>query len=177
MMFGSTSIRRCGPRNDNQPLHLINLMASYSLKNALIGATLVVLGSAALAADVGVSISIGQPGFYGRIVLGDAPPPRVIYTAPVIIQRREVMRSPIYLRVPPGHEKNWGKYCGKYKACGQPVYFVQNDWYERDYAPRYRTEQRDYRDRDERSYRDDDQRGNRGHGKDKHRRNKGHDHD
>ena len=149
----------------------------HSLTHLLIGATLAVAGNAAWAADVGISVSIGQPGFYGRIVLGDVPPPRVIYTAPVVIQRREVMRSPIYLRVPVGHEKNWGKYCGKYQACGQPVYFVQNDWYQQEYAPRYRAEHRDYRERDERAYRDDNARGNHGHGKDKYRHNKGRNHD
>jgi hypothetical protein len=155
----------------------MNLMTSHFLKSLFIGATLIVIGSAAMATDVGVTVTIGQPGFYGRIVLGDAPLPRVIYTAPVIIQRREVMRSPIYLRVPPGHEKKWSKHCRKYNACGQPVYFVQNDWYQQEYAPRYRTEHRDYREREEHDYRDDDHRGNSGHGKDKHRKNKGHDHD
>jgi hypothetical protein len=41
--------------------------------------------------------------------------------------------------VPPGHQKNWGKYCGQYQACGQPVYFVQESWvrerYEREGHP------------------------------------------
>jgi hypothetical protein len=36
----------------------------------------------ALAADVGVSISIGQPGFYGQIDIGDYPQPRVLYAQP-----------------------------------------------------------------------------------------------
>ncbi len=133
------------------------------------------MAGAAFAADVGVSVTIGEPGFYGRIVLGNVPPPRVIYSAPVIIQQRAVVveRSPIYLRVPYGHEKNWSKHCRKYNACGQPVYFVQNDWYQQEYAPRYRTEQRSYRDRDDH----DDERGNKGHGKDKHRKNKDKGHD
>jgi hypothetical protein len=148
-------------------------MTSHLLKNLFIGATLAVTASAALAADVGVSVTIGEPGFYGRIVLGNVPSPRVIYAEPVIIRQRTVVGPPIYLRVPYGHEKKWSKHCSKYNACGQPVYFVQNDWYEREYAPRYRTEQRDYRDRDDH----DDERGNQGHGKDKHRKNKGHGHD
>ena len=37
--------------------------------------------------------------------------------------------QPIYLRVPPGHRKNWRKHCRRYGACGQPVYFVQERWY------------------------------------------------
>lgn len=43
------------------------------------------------------------------------------------------MRQPIYLHVPPGHAKNWRSYCGRYDACGQPVYFVRS-WYQRYYA-------------------------------------------
>jgi hypothetical protein len=42
------------------------------------------------------------------------------------------------MRVPPGHARNWKKHCGAYSACGQPVYFVHNDWYNDVYAPHYR---------------------------------------
>jgi hypothetical protein len=92
----------------------------------------------ALATDVGVSINVSQPGFYGRIDVGRVPGPMVIYPQPIIIEQRPVavIRQPIYLRVPPGHEKNWGKYCNRYGACGQPVYFVQDNWYRDVYAPR-----------------------------------------
>lgn len=43
----------------------------------------------ALAADVDVSVTIGQPGFYGRIDIGDYPypQPRVIYSQPRIVER------------------------------------------------------------------------------------------
>jgi hypothetical protein len=146
------------------------------MKQLLLGATIALLAGGAFATDVGVAVTIGEPGFYGRIVLGNVPPPRVIYAEPVIIRRPvRVVGQPIYLRVPYGHEKSWSKHCRKYTACGQQVYFVQNDWYEQDYAPRYRTEHRD--NRDDRDYRDDDQGGKRGHGHDKHRKNKGHGHD
>ena len=81
----------------------------------------------ALAADVGVSVEVGEPGFYGRIEIGTFPRPQVIYPQPVIIHPVPVgvVREPIYLRVPPGHAKHWRKHCGKYNACAQPVYFVQ----------------------------------------------------
>lgn len=97
------------------------------------------LHGVASAADVGVSVNISQPGFYGRIDIGRVPQPVVIYPQPVIIEQRPVtiVREPIYLRVPPGHEKNWGKHCHRYNACGQPVYFVQDNWYRDVYAPRY----------------------------------------
>jgi hypothetical protein len=92
------------------------------------------------AQDVGVSINIGQPGFYGRIDIGNVPPPVVMYPQPVIIQPAPVavVRQPIYLHVPPGHAKNWSKHCYRYSACNQPVYFVQDNWYQQVYVPQYR---------------------------------------
>ncbi|MGB7737650.1 MAG: hypothetical protein WBM03_00935 [Steroidobacteraceae bacterium] len=93
----------------------------------------------AFGTDVSASIGISQPGFYGQINIGDFPRPAVIYAQPVWVQRppRVVQVQPIYLRVPPGHEKHWSKHCGKYGACGQPVYFVREDWYQTQYVPRY----------------------------------------
>lgn len=154
-------------------------MSPHSLKNLAIGATLAVIGSAAMATHVGVAVTLGEPGFYGRIVLGNVPPPRVIYSAPVVIdpQPMTVVRTPIYLRVPYGHEKHWDKHCRQYNACGQPVYFVQNDWYQQEYAPRYRTEHRDDRDDHERSDDDDRRRTSRDHGHDRRRKDREHGHD
>jgi hypothetical protein len=86
---------------------------------------------AAIAADLGMSINIGEPGFYGQLDIGDFPQPQVIYSKPVLIERAPGYgsRRPIYLHVPPGHEKHWSKYCGQYDACGQPAYFVRDGWY------------------------------------------------
>lgn len=89
------------------------------------------------AADVGVSVSIGEPGFYGRLELGDYPPPQVLYRQPVLIERGAARRAPIYLHVPPGHVKNWRKHCRAYNACDERVFFVRNNWYNREYVPRY----------------------------------------
>lgn len=100
-----------------------------------------IAGLPARAQDVGVSISIGQPGFYGRIDIGDYPRPRIIYRDPVIIDRRVFIDEPYYVRVPPGHRKNWKRYCGRYDACGRPVYFVDNAWYQNVYVPQYRQRQ------------------------------------
>lgn len=135
------------------------------MKRFLIGAALAALAGSAIAADVGVSVSIGQPGFYGHIDLGNVPQPQLIYAQPVIIQPVPVgvIRQPVYLRVPPGHEKNWGKHCRKYNACGQPVYFVQENWYNNVYAPRYRDEHDDH----------DDDHGNKGKGNGKEKKHKG----
>jgi hypothetical protein len=88
--------------------------------------------------SVGVSISVHQPGVYGRIELGNLPPPRVIYAQPVVIVQSPMaqFRRPIYLYVPPGHQKDWSKHCSRYNACGQPVYFVQEDWIQERYDAR-----------------------------------------
>lgn len=115
-------------------------------------------GSTAQAADVGVSVSIGQPGFYGRLDIGGFPPPVLLYPEPVMIQPVPYGRPPIYLRVPPGHAKHWNKYCYRYRACGERVFFVRDEWYEREYAPRYREEHYGHRDYDRRDYRDDHRR-------------------
>ena len=122
----------------------------------------------AQAADVGVSVSVGQPGFYGHIDIGDFPAPAVIYRQPRIIQRVEVEQAPLYLRVPPGHYRHWNKHCAKYHACGRPVYFVRDSWYDNVYVPQYRQRHRDEHrgDRYEgrREGRNDDGGNGRGHG-------------
>jgi len=79
------------------------------------------------AADVGVSVQISQPGVYGRIDIGRYPQPQVVVQQPVIVAQPRVVVAqpqPVYMWVPPGHQKNWRKHCGRYNACGVPVYFV-----------------------------------------------------
>lgn len=132
------------------------------MKRFLIAASVVAatLSIPALAADVGVSVSIGQPGFYGRIDIGDYPypQPQVIYRQPRVIERVYIDREPIYMRVPLSHARNWRNYCHQYSACGERVYFVQDNWYNHEYAPRYQEQHRDRQD-----YRRED-RGNGNHG-------------
>lgn len=101
--------------------------------------TLALLGVAlgAKAADVNVSVSVGHPGFYGHIDIGDYPRPTLLFAKPVLIHRVAVAPAPIYLHVPPGHAKDWGKHCGRYNACGRSVYFVDERWYNNVYVPRY----------------------------------------
>ena len=113
------------------------------LRSLLLGAALVaaaVVSATPALAQTNVSINIGQPGFYGRIDLGDFSQRPVVYTQqPVIVREvRHVRAEPIYLRVPPGHRKSWSRYCGRYDACGRPVMFVRDDWYTNTYAPHYR---------------------------------------
>lgn len=122
--------------------------------------TVVAISAPAWSANVGVSINIGQPGFYGQLDIGDIAPPPVIYERPVIVQRapRGVLLAPLYLRVPPGHARNWRHYCSRYNACGRPVYFVKDDWYNNEYAPRYREEHDPGRREEHREDRRDDRR-------------------
>ena len=131
------------------------------MKTLILAAALLSAATAAVA-QVGVSVTVGQPGFYGRLDIGDYPAPQLIYAQPVIVQRPQYYTGhPIYLRVPPGHAKNWSKHCRKYNACNQEVYFVQDSWYNNQYVPRYRQQhgdhgRPDYRDRDRHDDRRDD---------------------
>jgi hypothetical protein len=115
------------------------------------------------AADVGVSIGISQPGVYGRVDIGRFPQPELIATRPVVIGR-PVIREPVYMWVPPAHRANWGRYCGQYRACGAPVYFVRDNWYGEHVRPygrggeHWREEQRHDRRDDRRDDRQDGRR-------------------
>ena len=117
------------------------------------------------------------PGVYGRINIGNAPPPPLLYAQPVVIQPPAVVvpRSPIYMYVPPGHAKNWSKHCARYNACAQPVYFEKEPprAYPYPQGPKVHREERHWDDRDHRGGRNDHGRGrggpdrdhDRGHGK------------
>jgi hypothetical protein len=142
----------------------LNLMCGFGL----------LIASSAQAADVGVSINIGQPGFYGHIDIGNVPQPRLIYERPILIETSRQSVAPVYLRVSPGHEKNWRKHCKHYNACGQNVYFVRDDWYRDVYVPHYQEHYREQsRGRD-----DHDRDEGRGHGEGKgHGKGKGKGHD
>jgi hypothetical protein len=109
------------------------------MKTILFTAALAAIATPAVAGDVGVSININQPGLFGQINIGNVPqPPPLIYAQPMVIQEdRSYVDGPIYLHVPPGHEKHWAKHCAEYNACRRPVYFVRDDWYNNEYVPRY----------------------------------------
>ena len=131
------------------------------MKKIVLALSITLLAGAAQATDVGVSVQVGQPGFYGRIDIGNVAPPPVVLAEPVWVQRRPVNVAPVYMRIPPGHQKNWSKHCAKYNACGTPVYFVKEDWYQQRYS---QPQQQNY-----------DQGDDRGKGKDK-GHGKGHGH-
>lgn len=93
---------------------------------------LALTGAAVHAADFGVSIQISEPGVYGRIDIGRFPQPRVVAEQPVIIIKPKARPpvTPVYLWVPPGHRNNWERHCGRYQACGVPVLFIDDRWYQ-----------------------------------------------
>ncbi|MEO6362869.1 MAG: hypothetical protein ABIO71_06545 [Caldimonas sp.] len=141
----------------------------------IILALAVLAGSAGSAlAQTSVSIGINQPGVYGRINIGDVPRPALYLPEPVLIAppRVVVQQQPVYLYVPPAHQQNWRTYCGRYRACGQPVYFVRDEWvrerYEHEHPGWNRGQHRGWDKQDDHG-KDHD----RGHGKDKHK-DKGH---
>lgn len=102
------------------------------MKNKLLALALAgfMVAPVVAAPDIGVSIGIHQPGVYGRVNIGSMPPPPLVYAQPVLVAppRVAMQRQPTYLYVPPGHQRDWRKHCGRYNACGQPVYFVQERW-------------------------------------------------
>jgi len=102
-----------------------------------------VLACAAGAAIAQVSVDAtisGEvvPGVYGHVVIGNRPPPPVVYAQPVVVQPAPVVvgappMEPVYLHVPPGHAKHWRQHCHEYHACDRPVYFVKSAEYEPGY--------------------------------------------
>ena len=105
-------------------------------------AAAVLCSSAALPAlAANVSISVHQPGVYGRITLGSpvpqagwvAPQPVVVLPPTVVVEH-----EPIYLYVPTAHSTNWPRYCGRYSACSQPVVFVRDSWVRERHTAYYR---------------------------------------
>ena len=135
-------------------------------------------GNATAATNVGVSVSVNQPGFYGRFDIGDQAPV-LVYPQPIIVQQSPygAQQRPIYMYVPPGHAQQWARYCGRYSACGQPVFFLrerpgrghdhgryERDDHRNDHRHDHRSERRDERH----DWRNDDRRGDdrgRGHGR------------
>lgn len=107
---------------------------------ALLGA-MPLLGGAA---DVDVRVILSgevAPGVYGRVDFGTASPPPLLYANPVVIAPLPgPPAKAVYLHVPPGHAKNWGKHCQRYNACGRPVYFVKSAEYESGYKAKGKKE-------------------------------------
>jgi len=101
---------------------------------------LLILAAAAVlpaqaATQIGISIGINAPGQYGRVDINNYPQAVLTTQQPVIYAPSPVAfyQRPIYLYVPVVQQANWGRYCNNYRACGQPVHFVREDWVRDEY--------------------------------------------
>jgi uncharacterized protein YcfJ len=115
-------------------------MEELAMKRYLCAIAALTMSGPTIASEVGVSVNVAQPGFYGRVEIGNLPAPQLVYAQPIVVEPPpgRVSSPPIYLHVPHGHAKNWYKHCARYNACGQPVYFVQENWYNNVYVARNR---------------------------------------
>ncbi len=87
------------------------------------------------------AVILGEPGYYGVIQIGQAPPPQLFSPQPVWVMPGPVGMAPpppLYLRVPPRIRNHWPRFCAQYQACGRPVYFVRDAWYQRVFVPYFR---------------------------------------
>lgn len=119
--------------NKSSSTHPIVRATMCSLVLAAAGLAGLLISPASQAADVGVSISVSQPGVYGRIDIGRFPQPELVVAQPVVVRQPRMVAAqpvqPVYLWVPPGHQRHWSRHCYRYNACGVPVYFVKESWY------------------------------------------------
>lgn len=116
-------------------LRIFERVLTMMIRTFLAAATMSLASLHAAAGEPTVQVSVGgqiSPGVYGRVDFGNAPPPPVVYSQPVVIVRQPqpVVVQPVYLHVPPGHAKNWSRHCHRYDACARPVYFVKSAEYE-----------------------------------------------
>lgn len=72
-----------------------------SMKRILSAALLAAAAQGAMATDVGVSIGIGDPNFYGRIDIGNFPRPVLMYPNPVVIRPAPYAAAPSTCACPP----------------------------------------------------------------------------
>jgi hypothetical protein len=128
---------------------------------AILALTGAIMMPAHAGTNIGVSIGINAPGQYGRIDINNYPQPRLVHVQPIIYAPSPVAvyQRPIYLYVPQQHQANWGRYCSSYRACGQPVYFVQEDWVHGEYRREHDNRNGRKKSKDKRGH------GNRGNGR------------
>ena len=151
---------------------------------ALPVAALVIAFATPAKAQTYMNMTIGgafAPGVYGQIAIGDNMPPPLMNVQPVIVGRPVYGAPVMYLHVAPDEYRHWGRYCGRYNACGRPVNVVRVDERNRWWAHEeghdnryYRQPQYRHEDRGDHGDRGDNRRsereGNRHDNRDEHRR-------
>ena len=69
------------------------------MKTILAAIALTAFAFPVFAADVGVSLSVGQPGVYGQIDIGNTPRPQLVYSRPVMMAPARLAVAPALPRV------------------------------------------------------------------------------
>ena len=92
-------------------------------------AAMALLSGAAGATDVGVSVSVSQPGVYGRVDIGRFPQPQIVVAQPVIIRaaagrRRAAGAAGVPVRAA-GPSEELGQALPSLWRLRSPVYFVR----------------------------------------------------
>lgn len=112
---------------------------SHAIGKAAAAGLALLLGAASAGASTQVNISIGDSGYRGVLPALSGWRPEVWNSSPVVaIGAAAAGLAAVYLNVTDSERRDWKRHCGKYDACGRPVYFVKNDWYRGTYAPEYR---------------------------------------
>ena len=113
-----------------------NTHMSNTTKSLLAAAVLTIGMAGAAHAQAYANVTVGgafAPGVYGQISIGNNAPPPVMNVQPVIVGAPVYGAAPMYLHVAPEEYREWGRYCGRYHACGHPVHFVRveqsNPWW------------------------------------------------
>ncbi len=137
-------------------------LQTIAFVSLLLGSMAANAGTPSISVNVSGEIS---PGVYGEVQLGNAPPPPVVYAQPMIITKQSHYddERPVYLHVPPGHEKHWARHCREYNACNRPVYFVKASENEHGRKDKMRKDEGRRDERRDEGSRDDQGRGH-GHG-------------
>ena len=77
-------------------------------------------------------------GTFGRVDLsGLKKKPKVINKKPIVIdtpalrarQKASGPVKPSYIFAPRVYYTGWERFCSRYDACAEPVYFIDHDWY------------------------------------------------
>lgn len=114
------------------------LIQKPGLGRSVLAALALTLGMVgAVQAQAYANVTVGgafAPGVFGQISLGNNPPPPVYNVQPVIVGAPVYGVAPMYLHVSQEEHRDWGRHCGRYRACGHPVHFVRveqnNRWWE-----------------------------------------------
>ena len=85
------------------------------------------LGALTAQAQVYIGASVNGvlvPGVFGRVDIGSLGGTPPLYSAQPVYVQRVPRAAPVYIYAAPHERADWRRYCGRYDACGAPVYFV-----------------------------------------------------